>query len=68
MALARRAENDPLAETNSQAKKPNISSGWLSGGTGLRIGSQRGGLGGLKMKAARSRTARAGRIKGVKRL
>lgn len=68
MALARRAENDPLAESNSQAKKPNISSGWLSGGTGLRIGSQRGGLGGLKVKAGRSRTARAGRIKGVKRL
>ncbi|NUO57491.1 MAG: rod shape-determining protein MreD [Hamadaea sp.] len=68
MALARRAENDPLAETNSQAKKPNISSGWLSGGTGLRIGSQRGGLGSLKMKAGRARTARAGRIKGVKRL
>lgn len=68
MALARRAENDPLAESNSQAKKPNISSGWLSGGTGLRIGSQRGGLGGLKAKAGRARTARAGRIKGVKRL
>ncbi|MFG2552807.1 rod shape-determining protein MreD [Streptomyces sp. NPDC048581] len=68
MALARRAENDPLAESNSQAKKPNISSGWLSGGTGLRIGSQRGGLGGLKVKAGRARTARAGRIKGVKRL
>ncbi|MDC0773693.1 rod shape-determining protein MreD [Streptomyces sp. HD] len=68
MALARRAENDPLADTNSQAKKPNISSGWLSGGTGLRIGGQRGGLGSLKMKAGRARTARAGRIKGVKRL
>ncbi|MGW6910930.1 MULTISPECIES: rod shape-determining protein MreD [unclassified Streptomyces] len=68
MALARRAENDPLAESNSQSKKPNISSGWLSGGTGLRIGSQRGGLGGLKVKAGRARTARAGRIKGVKRL
>ncbi|MDT9701161.1 rod shape-determining protein MreD [Streptomyces sp. P17] len=68
MALARRAENDPLAETNSSAKKADISTGWLSGGTGLRIGSQRGGLGGLKVKAARVRTARAGRIKGVKRL
>jgi rod shape-determining protein MreD len=68
MALARRAENDPLAESNSQAKKPNISSGWLSGGTGLRIGGQRGGLGNLKVKAVRARTARAGRIKGVKRL
>ncbi|CAM5687011.1 hypothetical protein STENM223S_11759 [Streptomyces tendae] len=30
MALARRAENDPLAETNS-AKAGDISSGWLSG-------------------------------------
>ncbi|WAZ21703.1 rod shape-determining protein MreD [Streptomyces cinnabarinus] len=67
MALARRADNDPLAETNS-AGKTDISTGWLSGGTGLRIGSQRGGLGGLKVKAARARTTRAGRIKGVKRL
>ncbi|WP_369035917.1 MULTISPECIES: rod shape-determining protein MreD [Streptomyces] len=65
MFLARRAENDPLAETNSSGKKADISSGWLSSGTGLRIGSQRGGL---KVKAARSKAARAGRIKGVKRL
>jgi hypothetical protein len=65
MALARRAENDPLAETSSQAKKSDISSGWLSGGTGLRIGGQRGGL---KVRTVRARTARAGRIKGVKRL
>ncbi len=64
MALARRAENDPLAETGSTASG-DISSGWFSGGTGLRIGGQRGGL---KVKAARARTARAGRIKGVKRL
>lgn len=64
MALARRAENDPLAEsTSSAAKATDISSGWLSGGTGLRIGSQRNGL-----RAARARMARAGRIKGVKRL
>ncbi|MEY9991321.1 rod shape-determining protein MreD [Streptomyces sp. V4I8] len=72
MALARRAENDPLADSNSQTKKADISTGWLSGGTGLRIGGQRGGLGGLKGglkgKAVRARTARAGRIKGVKRL
>ncbi|MER6672913.1 rod shape-determining protein MreD [Streptomyces sp. NPDC000983] len=68
MALARRAENDPLAEGGASAPKSDISSGWLSSGTGLRIGSQRGGLGGLKVKAARARTARAGRIKGVKRL
>ncbi|WP_327694882.1 MULTISPECIES: rod shape-determining protein MreD [unclassified Streptomyces] len=65
MFLARRAENDPLAEANSSAKKADIASGWLSSGTGLRIGSQRGGL---KMKAVRSKAARAGRIKGVKRL
>ncbi|MFC8370364.1 rod shape-determining protein MreD [Streptomyces sp. NPDC057239] len=64
MALARRAENDPLAETNP-AKSGDIASGWLSGGTGLRIGGQRGGL---RVKAARARVARAGRIKGVKRL
>jgi hypothetical protein len=65
MALARRAENDPLAETGSAAKATDISSGWLSGGTGLKIGSQRNGL---RVKAARARMARAGRIKGVKRL
>jgi rod shape-determining protein MreD len=65
--LARRAENDPLAETGSTAKATDISSGWISAGTGLRIGGQRGGLGGLKAKA-RTRTARVGRIKGVKRL
>ncbi|MBK3575797.1 rod shape-determining protein MreD [Streptomyces sp. MBT65] len=64
MALARRAENDPLAETNA-AKSADISSGWLSSGTGLKIGGQRGGL---RMKTARARVARAGRIKGVKRL
>ena len=67
MALARRAENDPLAETSSAAKSADISSGWLSSGTGLKIGGQRGGLGSLKTKA-RTRTARVGRIKGVKRL
>ncbi|MEU9349872.1 rod shape-determining protein MreD [Streptomyces griseoloalbus] len=64
MALARRAENDPLAETGS-AKSGDISTGWLSGGTGLRIGRQRNGL---RVRAARARVARAGRIKGVKRL
>ena len=66
MALARRAENDPLAETGAgAAKSTDVSAGWLSSGTGLRIGSQRGGL---RVKAARARVARAGRIKGVKRL
>lgn len=65
MALARRTENDPLAEAGSAAKATDISSGWLSGGTGLNIGSQRNGL---RVKAARARMARAGRIKGVKRL
>ena len=65
MALARRAENDPLAETGGSGKKTDVTSGWLSSGTGLSIGSQRGGL---RVKAARARVARAGRIKGVKRL
>ncbi|MER5435051.1 rod shape-determining protein MreD [Streptomyces sp. NPDC002588] len=65
MYLARRAENDPLAETGSASKASDISSGWLSSGTGLRIGGQRGGL---KLRAAKSRATRAGRIKGVKRL
>jgi len=68
MALARRADNDPLAETTSSSKKAtDISSGWISAGTGLRIGGSRGALGGLKTRA-RTRTARVGRIKGVKRL
>jgi rod shape-determining protein MreD len=67
MWLARRADNDPLTETSPAAKAGDISSGWLSSGTGLRIGSQRGGLGSLKAKA-RTRSARVGRIKGVKRL
>ncbi|MCT9087630.1 rod shape-determining protein MreD [Streptomyces sp. ASQP_92] len=66
MAIARRAENDPLGDTTANGSpKSNITSGWLSGGTGLRIGNQRGGL---RIKAARNRAARAGRIKGVKRL
>ncbi|WP_028802626.1 rod shape-determining protein MreD [Streptomyces sp. 142MFCol3.1] len=64
MALARRADNDPLAEAGS-SKSADVSAGWLSSGTGLRIGSQRGGL---RVKAAKARVARAGRIKGVKRL
>ncbi|MCX5201234.1 rod shape-determining protein MreD [Streptomyces sp. NBC_00237] len=61
MALARRAENDPLSESSSS----DVSSGWLAGGTGLRIGEQKGGL---RLRAARNRAQRAGRIKGVKRL
>jgi hypothetical protein len=64
MALARRAENDPLAESTS-AKAADVSAGWLSSGTGLRIGSQRNSL---RVRAAKARVARAGRIKGVKRL
>ncbi|MEU8518137.1 rod shape-determining protein MreD [Streptomyces sp. NBC_01216] len=63
MALARRAENDPLAESGGGGT--DVATGWLSSGTGLRIGSQRSGL---RVKAARGRAARAGRIKGVKRL
>ncbi|MEV0776907.1 rod shape-determining protein MreD [Streptomyces sp. NPDC050433] len=63
MALARRAENDPLAAKSSGGG--DVASGWLAAGTGLKIGSQRGVL---RLKTARSRAARAGRIKGVKRL
>ncbi|MBT2368351.1 rod shape-determining protein MreD [Streptomyces sp. ISL-10] len=63
MWLARRSDSDPLAE--SQSGGQDVASGWLSSGTGLRIGAQRSGL---KIKAARTRAARAGRIKGVKRL
>lgn len=63
MALARRAENDPLAEKSSGGS--DVASGWLAAGTGLKIGNQRSGL---RLKTARSRAARAGRIKGVKRL
>ncbi|MEU0833109.1 rod shape-determining protein MreD [Streptomyces sp. NPDC005969] len=61
MALARRTENDPISDPSGGA----VASGWLSSGTGLRIGSQRGGL---RVKVARNRAARAGRIKGAKRL
>ncbi|MGW1747728.1 rod shape-determining protein MreD [Streptomyces sp. NPDC002092] len=68
MALARRADNDPLAEAASPSKKAtDITSGWISAGTGLKLGGQRGGLGALKTRA-RTRTTRVGRIKGVKRL
>ncbi|MFE4535962.1 rod shape-determining protein MreD [Streptomyces scopuliridis] len=64
MFLARHAENDPLAETQSSGGA-DVASGWTTTGTGLRIGSQRGVM---RLKAARNRAARAGRIKGVKRL
>ena len=67
MWLARRCDNDPLAETGATGKAADISSGWLSSGIGLHIGSQRGALGVLKAKA-RTRSAKVGRIKGVKRL
>ncbi|MFD3587576.1 rod shape-determining protein MreD [Streptomyces sp. NPDC058683] len=67
MWLARRADSDPLTEANSGTRSGDISSGWLSSGTGLRIGGQRGGLGSLKARA-RTRNVRVGRIKGVKRL
>ncbi|MFF2193415.1 rod shape-determining protein MreD [Streptomyces sp. NPDC058157] len=65
MALARKAENDPMAvEANGGPPQgKDVASGWLAGGTGLRIGSQRGGL---RMMTARGRANRAGRIKGVK--
>ncbi|WP_335936342.1 rod shape-determining protein MreD [Streptomyces sp. PTD5-9] len=61
MAVARRTVNDPVAE----ASGGDVSSGWLASGTGLRVGDQRGGL---RVRAARGRASRAGRIKGVKRL
>ena len=64
MWLARRSDNDPLAESQSPGGT-DVGVGWLASGTGLRIGSQRGGL---RLKAAKTRAARAGRIKGVKRL
>ncbi|MGW1137197.1 rod shape-determining protein MreD [Streptomyces zhihengii] len=64
MWLARRSDNDPLAE-NQNSGGTDVASGWLSSGTGLRIGAQRSGL---RIRAARTRAARAGRIKGVKRL
>ncbi|MBC2868025.1 rod shape-determining protein MreD [Streptomyces mexicanus] len=67
MALARRTDHDPLAEAGGAGQGTDLSSGWLSSGTGLRIGGQRGALGGLKTKA-RTRSVRVGRIKGVKRL
>ncbi|MFC8919636.1 rod shape-determining protein MreD [Streptomyces sp. NPDC047821] len=63
MALARRADNDPLAESTTAGT--DVASGFMASGTGLRIGEQRGVL---RIKAARNRAARAGRIKGVKRL
>ncbi|NXY97783.1 rod shape-determining protein MreD [Streptomyces sp. BR123] len=65
MALARRAESDPMAVEagGGQAAATDVSSGWLAGGTGLRIGSQRGGL---RLMTARNRANRAGRIRGVK--
>lgn len=65
MALARRAESNPLSESQSSGGGGDAASRWLSSGTGLRIGKQRSGM---RVKAARSRAARAVRIKGVKRL
>jgi rod shape-determining protein MreD len=67
MALARRAESNPLSESQNSGGPggSDAASRWLSSGTGLRIGKQRSGM---RVKAARSRAARAVRIKGVKRL
>ncbi|MCP9959022.1 MULTISPECIES: rod shape-determining protein MreD [Streptomyces] len=61
MALARRADNDPLAEP---AGGGDVTTGWMVGGTGLSLGDRRGGL---RARAARGRAARAARIRGVKR-
>ncbi|CAL9417641.1 MULTISPECIES: rod shape-determining protein MreD [unclassified Streptomyces] len=68
MALARRADGDPIAE--SAAATGTVTAGLTAGGTGLRLGDRRGGglRGGLRARAARGRAARAARIKGVKRL
>ena len=41
MALARRTENDPVADSSGSG---DVAAGWLATGTGLRIGSQRGGM------------------------
>jgi rod shape-determining protein MreD len=65
MALAGCTEKNSLADSKGGGSSGDIATGWLTTGTGLRIGNQRGGL---RMKAARARAARAGRIKGVKRL
>ncbi|GAA3760040.1 rod shape-determining protein MreD [Streptomyces tremellae] len=68
MALARKADNDPLAESQKSGgggAGADVAAGWTGYGTGLRIGGQRGGL---RVRAARNRAAKAGRIKGVKRL
>ncbi|MFD6419405.1 rod shape-determining protein MreD [Streptomyces sp. NPDC060194] len=66
MWLARRSEHDPLAEPAASPRAADVATGWMTaGGTGLRVGAPRGGL---RMKAAKNRAARAGRIKGVKRL
>jgi rod shape-determining protein MreD len=63
MAIAGRTESDPVSESAGGAG--DVAAGWLTSGTGLRIGGQRGGL---RAKVARNRATRAGRIKGVKRL
>jgi rod shape-determining protein MreD len=73
ISLARRAEYDPLADSSKPGKAADVASGWLASGTGLNIADQRGlsglrGLGGLRSRAVKARVARAGRIKGVKRL
>jgi rod shape-determining protein MreD len=67
VSLARRAENDPLAESANCGKAADVASGWLASGTGLNIADQRG-IGALRTRAMKARVARAGRIKGVKRL
>jgi rod shape-determining protein MreD len=67
IALARRAEHDPLADSTNAGKASDVASGWLASGTGLNIGDQRAN-GSLRMRTVKARMARAGRIKGVKRL
>ncbi len=67
IALARRAEHDPFAESSGVGRASDVASGWLASGTGLNIADQRG-IGSLRMRSVKARMARAGRIKGVKRL
>ncbi|WP_030547259.1 rod shape-determining protein MreD [Streptomyces albus] len=77
MALARRTESDPLAESAGGTGSGKGAYGnWLSSGTGQRLGLGRGGRGGGRiggqrgglLGGGRPARVRASRIKGVKRL
>ncbi|MFJ5551728.1 rod shape-determining protein MreD [Streptomyces sp. NPDC093225] len=64
MMLARRAENDVMAveAAGGPAQGADVAAGWLSGGTGLTVGGTRNSM---RVKAARNRAQKAGRIKGI---